>query len=156
MTPAVVLLQNHAIPHQVLEYSHDPGSASYGQEAADKLGVPAQQVFKTLVAELDSQQLVVAIVPVTTTLSLKQLAKAASGKKASMADKTKVQRSTGYVLGGVSPLAQKKPLKTFIDEQAFTYTTIYVSGGKRGVELAINPQDLARVLNAKFVAITQA
>ncbi|MGB2181651.1 MAG: YbaK/EbsC family protein, partial [Pseudomonadales bacterium] len=108
MTPAIVLAEKVGIDFQVLSYDHDPQSTAYGLEAAAKLGVPAEQIFKTLVVKLDAKQLAVAIVPVTGNLNLKHLAKALKAKKAAMAAGDEVQRSTGYILGGVSPLGQKK------------------------------------------------
>lgn len=110
MTPAINLLRQQKITHQVHEYSHDPGAASYGLEAAEKLGLDPQQVFKTLVVQIDGKSLAVAIIPVAAKLGMKQIAKATGGKKAEMADPAAVERSTGYVLGGVSPLGQKRRL----------------------------------------------
>ncbi len=155
MTPAITLLQKKSIAHQVHEYQHDPSHPSFGLEAAEKMQVEAERVFKTLVVKLDSHCLVVAIVPVEAKLSLKAIAKAAGGKKAMMADKNEVERSTGYVLGGVSPLAQKKRLKTVIDSSAKVFESIFVSGGKRGLELQLHASDLARVVGATFAQIVQ-
>ncbi len=151
MTPAINLARKHNIPHQIHDYAHDPGHPSYGQEAADKLGVDAQRVFKTLVAKLDRRQLVVAVIPVSEQLNLKQLASAAAAKKAEMADKAEVQRVTGYVLGGVSPLGQKRLLATYIDQSASGFATIYVSAGRRGLEIELAPGDLQSMLNAEIV-----
>lgn len=152
MTPAINLARQQKISHQVHEYTHDPASASYGLEAAEKLGVPAEQVFKTLVAEVDGQ-LVVGVVPVIGQLNLKALAKAAGGKKAAMADPAKVARTTGYVLGGVSPLGQKKRLPTFIDASAASLAQIYISAGRRGLEIQLSPQDLQKLTSARFVEL---
>ena len=121
MTPAVLLLKKLKVPHQVLEYQHDPHAESYGLEAATKLGLAPAHVFKTLVAALDGKELVTAIVPVDQLLNMKQLAKAAGAKKAAMAAAADVERSSGYVLGGVSPLGQKKLLRTFIDQSAAAF-----------------------------------
>ncbi|CAN0589614.1 unnamed protein product, partial [Ectocarpus sp. 12 AP-2014] len=129
MTPAINAARNASIDYTLHEYPHDPGSASYGHEAADKLGVAPDRVFKTLVVAIDGRELAVGVVPVSAMLNLKQIARAAHGKKAAMADKQHVQRSTGYVLGGVSPLGQKKPLKTFIDHSAEQFDTVFVSAG---------------------------
>ena len=112
MTPAINLAMKNNIVHSVHEYAHDAASESYGLEAAEKLGVPAERVFKTLVVSVDNKNLVVGVVPVSTMLSMKLIAKAAGGKKAVMAEQSDVERSTGYVLGGVSPLGQKKRLTT--------------------------------------------
>ena len=129
MTPAVTFAKKLKLDFELLEYQHDANAASFGLEAVEKLGLDEKSVFKTLVAELDTGELVVAIVPVSVNLNLKQLAKAAKAKKAKMAEPAKVERTTGYVLGGVSPLGQKKRLKTFIDTSAENLTTIYVSAG---------------------------
>lgn len=153
MTPAIDLARKEGISHTLHEYAHDPKSESYGAEAAEKLGVNPDQVFKTLVAETDRGELVVAVVPVSGSLNMKQLAKAVNGKKAAMADKQKVQRTTGYVLGGVSPLGQKKALITVIDSSAKNFSTIHVSAGRRGLEIELTPDDLARLTGARFADI---
>jgi Cys-tRNA(Pro)/Cys-tRNA(Cys) deacylase len=153
MTPAVDQARKAGIEHRIHEYSHDPSSESYGTEAAEKLGIPQQQVFKTLVVSLDAKTLAVGIVPVCTTLNLKRIAKAAGAKKATMADPAEVERTTGYVLGGVSPLGQKKRLKTFIDASATGFSTIHVSAGRRGLEIELSPQDLATLCGADFAEI---
>ena len=155
MTPAIALLINNNIAHKVHQYKHAPGAKSYGLEAAEKLGLEPAQVFKTLVVKLDDGCLCVAILPVESMLSMKLVAKAAGVKKACMADKGEVQRVTGYVLGGVSPLGQKKPLKTLIDLSAKTFKTLYVSAGKRGLEIEISPQDLVSLLSGQSVNIRQ-
>ena len=125
-------------------------------EAAEKMGVPPQRVFKTLVVSLDNHQQVVGIVPVSCMLSMKLIAKAAGAKKALMADKADVERSTGYVLGGVSPLGQKRRLKTIIDSSAQGFPTIYVSAGRRGLEIELSPADLKRLVDGQFAEIRQA
>lgn len=153
MTPAIKLAQQNNIQHTIHEYQHDANHASYGEEASEKLGVPQGQVFKTLVIQLDTRALVVCVIPVSHTLNLKAAAKAANSKKAVMADKQDVQRSTGYVLGGVSPLGQKKRLLTLIDDSANNYDTIYVSAGKRGLEIELTPQDLHNLCSARFADI---
>ena len=155
MTPAILLANKHKIPHSVHEYTHDPASESYGTEAAEKLGVPEARVFKTLVVSLDNKELAVGVVPVSAMLSMKLMAKAAGAKKAAMADKTDVERATGYVLGGVSPLGQKKRLKTIIDASANQFPTIYVSAGRRGLEIELNPEDLRKLVNGTFADICQ-
>ena len=156
MTPAITLVKKHKINHQVHEYTHDVTAESYGLEAVEKLGIPAERVFKTLVVQVDARELVVGIVPVAGMLSLKAMAKAAGGKKAVMADKALVERTTGYVVGGVSPLGQKKRLKTVIDTTARDFDTINVSAGRRGLEIELSPGDLLQVLNAQYADIAQS
>ncbi len=153
MTPAVKALQRARIPFEVREYAHDPRATSYGLEAAEALGIDAASVFKTLLAELDGRELVVAIVPVDAMLNLKALAKAAGGKRAQMADPAAAERSTGYVRGGISPFGQKKRLRTFVDDSVNALETVHVSGGRRGLEIAIAPADLLRAAAAKAAAI---
>jgi len=153
MTPAVKLLKKQKIHHTLHEYQHDANHGSYGLEAAEKIGVSPEQVFKTLVVELETKQMVVCIVPVSHSLNLKSAAKAVKAKKATMADKNDVMRSTGYVLGGISPLGQKKRLPTLIDESAQNFSRIYVSAGKRGMDIALAPQDLLKLCGAQFADI---
>lgn len=153
MTPAIHSAKQAGFAFQLHEYDHDPAAPSYGLEAAEKLGVAAEQVFKTLVVKLDGKQLAVGIVSVTRQLSLKQIAKAAGAKKAAMAEPSEVERATGYVLGGVSPLGQKKSLVTFIDHSAEAFATIYVSAGRRGLEIELAPGDLAKLSRARFVPL---
>lgn len=155
MTPAINLAKKAQIAFKVHEYQHDPASESYGLEAAEKLGLVPVQVFKTLVVSLEGKELAVGILPVDTHLSMKHIAKAANAKKAEMADKALVARTTGYVLGGVSPLGQKKLLKTFIDSSALQLATMYVSAGRRGLEIELAPQDLQALTRAAFVDLVQ-
>jgi len=159
MTPAIDVAREAGIEHQVHQYHHDPASTGYGTEAAEKLGLNPACVFKTLVVAVDgaadTKILVVAIVPVNAMLSMKLIAKAAGGKKAVMADKQQVQRSSGYVLGGVSPLGQKRPLPTFIDESAQLFEGIHVSAGRRGLEIELAPDDLATLTLGRFVTLRQ-
>lgn len=150
MTPAIKLLQQRKLPHEVLPYEHDPSAAAYGLEAAEKLGEDPAIVFKTLVAQIDKQSLVVAIIPVAQRLNLKKLAKACNGKKAAMATPDDVQRSTGYVLGGVSPLGQKKRLPTVIHDSAKDLSRILVSGGKRGLDIALSPSVLSTETRGQY------
>jgi len=142
MTPAVNIAKKAKIAYTLHSYTHDPASASYGEEASEKLGISADRVFKTLVAQIDGREFVVAVIPVSSMLSMKQIAKAAEGKKAEMANGSDVERSSGYLLGGVSPLGQKKRLKTFIDSSAENFPTIYVSAGRRGLEIELSPNSL--------------
>lgn len=155
MTPAVNSAKKAKIKFSVHQYEHDSGHASYGLEAAEKLAIAAERVFKTLVVKLDAKQLIVAILPVNSMLNMKHVAKACGGRKAEMADKAEVQRSTGYVLGGVSPLGQKKSLKTVIDQPAQLYSTIYVSGGRRGLEIELAATDLQTLTRAMFAPLSQ-
>jgi Cys-tRNA(Pro)/Cys-tRNA(Cys) deacylase len=155
MTPGILAAKNAKISYTIHEYTHDPSSESYGSEAAEKMGVPEVRVFKTLVVALDSRDLVVGVVPVSSMLSMKLIAKAAGAKKATMAAASDVARSTGYVLGGVSPLGQKKRLKTFIDASAELFSSVYVSAGRRGLEIELSPNDLRSLTNGVFAEICQ-
>lgn len=150
MTPATKQLKKHNISFETHQYQHDSNASSFGLEAVEKLSLDAKQVFKTLVVCCDTQQLVVAIVPVNLKLNLKSLAKILKVKKVKMADAKRVEASTGYVLGGVSPLGQKKHLSTVIDISAKEFDKIYVSGGRRGLEIELAPQDLCTVCMAIF------
>ena len=153
MTPALDLLKKHRAEHRVHSYEHDPKSASYGLEAAEKLGLDPQQVFKTLLASSEKGELLVAVVPVGGTLDLKALAHAAGVKKCEMADPASAQRATGYLVGGISPLGQKKRLRTFIDDSAQNFATIHVSAGRRGLEVELAAVVLAEYTQGKFAGI---
>ena len=153
MTPALDLLKKVRAEHRVHSYEHDPKAASYGLEAAEKLNLEPAQVFKTLLASSEKNELMVAVVPVVGSLDLKALAQAAGVKKVEMADPAAAQRATGYLLGGISPLGQKKRLRTFIDESAKAFETIYVSAGRRGLEVELAPAVLAEHTQAKFAPI---
>lgn len=142
-TPAIVAAQHAGIAFHTHEYEHDPRVESYGLEAADALGLDPGRVFKTLVVDLDGT-LAVAIVPVASQLDLRAL-----GKRASLADATRAERATGYVLGGISPLGQRRPLPTLVDGSALEHETIFVSGGRRGLELELAPADLVRLTGAE-------
>ena len=154
MTPAIDLATKQKVAFKVHHYEHDPNVESYGEEAAANLKLNPAQVFKTLVVELNTGELVVGIVPVSGSLNLKAIASAAGAKKAIMADRHKVQRSSGYVIGGVSPIAQRKRLATIIDASAKHFETIFVSAGKRGLDIELAANDLALLTKAKFVAIS--
>ncbi|MEX2335090.1 MAG: Cys-tRNA(Pro) deacylase [Pseudohongiella sp.] len=156
MTPGINIAKKAGVSHRIHEYSHDAGAQSYGLEAAEKMGVMPQQVFKTLVVALETKALAVAVLPVSAMLNMKQIARAAGAKRASMAAAADVQRSTGYVLGGVSPLGQKKALPTFIDESARRFDTIFVSAGRRGLEIELSPDDLAALTGASYAALSDA
>ena len=147
MTPAVVVAERAGIPFTLHAYEHDPKAESYGLEAAAKTGVDPARVFKTLVVSLDGK-LSVAIVPVAAQLDLRAL-----GKRAELADRAAAERATGYVLGGISPLGQRKPLPTLVDESALTFPSIYVSAGRRGLELELAPDDLVRLTGARIAPI---
>ena len=153
MTPSINAIKQAQVPYKVYEYEHQASCHSYGLEASEKLGLPLEQVFKTLVIELDTHELVVAVIPVSHQLNMKALAKAAKAKKAKMAEPSDVERTTGYVLGGVSPLGQKKQLRTFIDSSANNFTTIFVSAGRRGLEIEISPDDLIYLAGANKAQI---
>lgn len=155
MTPAIKTLEKAKASFKIHEYSHDPSAESYGLEAAEKLGVEDTRVFKTLVVMLDGKDYAVAVIPVAQMLSMKQIAKAGGAKKAAMADKIAVERITGYVLGGVSPLGQKKRLKTFIDDSAQTFPSIFVSAGRRGLEVELSADLLKLHTGASFAPLTQ-
>ena len=149
-TPAVRAAEEAGIPFRLHEYEHDPGAASYGDEAAEKLDVEAERLFKTLVVSVDGA-LAVALVPVTAQLDLKAL-----GKRVQLADKGQAQRTTGYVSGGTSPLGQRKRLPTHIDASALDHSTILVNGGRRGLQMELDPRDLARLTDAKVHPIASA
>ncbi|MFT6100421.1 MAG: Cys-tRNA(Pro)/Cys-tRNA(Cys) deacylase [Arenicella sp.] len=154
MTPAIELATKYKVAFTVHQYQHNSKAESYGDEAAVSLGADPKQVFKTLVVELNSGELAVGVVPVSGSLNLKAIANAANAKKAAMADKLKVQRSSGYVLGGVSPIGQRKPLTTIIDSSANNFSTVFVSAGKRGLEIELSASDLANLTSATFAPIS--
>lgn len=157
MTPAIQIAKRAKIVYTLHKYQHDSDSQSYGEEAASLLDLAPAQVFKTLLVSLvDSQenQLAVAILPVSHQLNLKAFAKIIKIKKVTMADPQKAQNVTGYLLGGISPLGQKKRLAMIIDESAFEFDTIYVSAGKRGLEIQLSAGDLVAITGAKIGLIT--
>jgi Cys-tRNA(Pro)/Cys-tRNA(Cys) deacylase len=149
-TPGIAAAEEAGIVHSVHPYEHDPKSESYGLEAAERLGVDPARVLKTLVVDLDGS-LEVAVVPVEAQLDLRAL----GGKRSRMADPRDVERSTGYVLGGVSPLGQRRRLPTTVDESALEHETVFVSAGRRGLELELEPNDLVRLTNASVRAIAR-
>jgi len=152
-TPATKLLTSAGVKFTEHEYSHDPNSTSFGLEAAEKLGVDPHRVFKTLIANVD-EIFAVAIVPVNQQVSLKSLSRTLGAKRAAMADPAHAARLTGYVVGGISPLGQKRLLTTVIDASAQDFETILVSGGRRGFDIELSPSDLAELLSAVFAEIT--
>ncbi len=153
MTPGILAAKKAGVPFTVHEYDHDPSAPSFGKEAAEKLGIPPERVFKTLVVRLDGRERAVGVIPVNSMLSMKAIAKAAGAKKAEMAPQADVERSTGFVLGGVSPLGQKKRLRTFIDVSAEGFETVFVSAGKRGLDMEMAPGDLGAVCGATFAPL---
>jgi Cys-tRNA(Pro)/Cys-tRNA(Cys) deacylase len=160
-TPATVALTGAGVDFTVHPYDHDPRAASFGLEAAEQLGVPAERVLKTLVARLDAApgsgrrgELVVGIVPVTGRLDLKALARALGGSRALMADPADAERATGYVTGGISPVGQRRPLRTVLDSSALEHPSVFVSGGRRGLDVELAPADLAAVTSATAAPIS--
>ncbi|MFE4832271.1 Cys-tRNA(Pro) deacylase [Streptomyces sp. NPDC056672] len=153
-TPATVALTAAGTAYTLHAYEHDPASASYGEEAAEALGVSPDRVFKTLVADVDGE-LTVAVVPVAGSLDLKALAAAVGGKRAAMADPAAAERTTGYVRGGISPLGQRKRLRTVLDASAESHPTICVSAGRRGLEVELSPKDLATLTTATLAPIAR-
>jgi Cys-tRNA(Pro)/Cys-tRNA(Cys) deacylase len=151
-TPATVALTRAKVPYTVHAYDHDPAADSYGLEAAELLGLDPDRVFKTLFTSVDGT-LVVGIVPVSGQLDLKAVAAAVGGKKAVMADPAAAERASGYVVGGISPVGQRRAHPTVLDLSALEHETVYVSGGKRGLDLEIAPADLIRVTGATPAAI---
>lgn len=154
-TPAIVAAERAGIPYEALEYAHDPHAASYGVEAAEALGLDPARVYKTLLLAVDGARLVVALVPVAARVNPKALAAAAGGKRAEMAEPAAAERATGYVVGGISPLGQRRALPTIIDRSALDHDTVYVSAGRRGLELALAPADLIRLTRATTAPIAE-
>jgi Cys-tRNA(Pro)/Cys-tRNA(Cys) deacylase len=148
-TPAIAAAEQAGIAFAVHEYEHDPAAESYGLEAAEALGLDPARVFKTLVVDLDGK-LAVAIVPVEAQVDLRSF-----GKRVAMADPARAESATGYVLGGISPLGQRRPLPTTIDASALEHETIHVSAGRRGLELELDPNELVRLTNAAVRAIVR-
>jgi Cys-tRNA(Pro)/Cys-tRNA(Cys) deacylase len=146
-TPATVALTRAGIAFTLHEYAHDPRAESYGLEAAAALGLDPARVFKTLMANAD-QRLAVAVVPVSGQLDLKAFARVLGASRAGLADKAAAERATGYVVGGISPIGQKRAHPTVLDSSALDHPTIYVSAGRRGLDLEIAPEDLVRITGA--------
>ncbi|MDX6260476.1 MAG: Cys-tRNA(Pro)/Cys-tRNA(Cys) deacylase [Kribbellaceae bacterium] len=153
-TPATVALTKAGMTFTTHAYEHDPAAKSYGLEAAEALGLQPEQVFKTLLVEVDGK-LSVGVVPVDKQLDLKAVAAALNGKKAAMADPAAAERITGYVVGGISPIGQKRPLPTVVDASATDHETVYVSGGRRGLDLGLSPADLIKLTSARTAPIAR-
>ncbi len=165
MTPAVAAAARAGVPHRVLTYAHDPAAPSYALEAADALGVPPARVLKTLVARLEHASpdaagrrpaLAVALVPADRQLDLKALADALGARRATLAPPADAERATGYVVGGISPLAQRRALPAVVDAGALAHPEVFVSAGRRGVELALAPADLVRLTGARVAPVSRA
>jgi Cys-tRNA(Pro)/Cys-tRNA(Cys) deacylase len=157
-TPATLALTNAGVEFTVRTYEHDPSVAaqgSYGEEAAVALGVDPARVFKTLLGRVD-HDLAVAIVPVSGQLDLKAFAQALQGKRAQMADPADAERVTGYVVGGISPVGQKRRLPTVVDASALDHATVLVSGGRRGMDIELAPADLVSVTGARVAPVSRS
>lgn len=155
MTPAILLVRKSGVPHEVLEYEHDPSAASYGREAVDALDLDEATVFKTLVADVEGKGLVCGVVPVGRMLDLKALADALGGRRAKMAEAADAERATGYVLGGISPLGQRKQLPVVLDASALELERMYCSAGRRGLELALAPSDFVKLAKARTARLAR-
>jgi Cys-tRNA(Pro)/Cys-tRNA(Cys) deacylase len=155
MTPAIAAAKKAKIWFAVHEYEHDPAAESFGKESAEKLETDPARVFKTLVVAVSERDLAVMVVPVLHQLDLKLAAKALGVKKAAMADVKQVERATGYVLGGVSPLGQKKRLPTVVDASAAEHASVFVSGGRRGLDIELAPSDLCALTGGVFAPVAR-
>ena len=154
MTPAIEAARRANIRHRIIEYESSV-SRDYGLEAAAAVGVSTEMVYKTLVAKLDAKRLVVALVPVSSELDLKALATLAEAKRAEMATPQEAERATGYVVGGISPLGQRRRLETYIDAAVMKLTNVYVSAGRRGLEIELAPDDLVACCQARLGSIAR-
>ncbi len=155
MTPAIRAAEKARVPFEVLEYVHDPAAESFGLEAAQALGLDPALVFKTLVVQTDAGQFAVALVPVSMSLDLKAIAHALGAKKAALAEPAAAERVTGYVVGGISPLGQRRALRTVVDASAAGLARMYVSAGRRGLQIALAPADLLRLCRGEYAPIAR-
>ena len=155
MTPALAIVEREGIDHELREYEHHADAESFGREAADALGLDPAVVFKTLVVQLDGERLAAALVPVAGSLDLKAAAAALGARRAAMAEVRAAERSTGYVAGGISPLGQRRRLPTVIDESAMTLERVWVSAGRRGLQLGIAPEALVRLTSAVVAPVAR-
>ncbi|MFB9886125.1 Cys-tRNA(Pro) deacylase [Balneatrix alpica] len=155
MTPAIKSMEQAKLSFSIHSYEHDPKAPAYGLEAAEKLGLSPEQVFKTLIIKVDAKQLAVAVIPVAKQLDLKAAAAALKGKKAEMAPVPEAERATGYIVGGISPLGQKKRLPLLLDHSALTQDKIYISAGRRGLEIALAANDLLKLSAGQAAALTR-
>lgn len=155
ITPAIRALERARVPFDILRYDHDPAATSYGLEAVELLHLPPSSVFKTLVVTTDAGRPAVALVPAHRSLDLKAMADALGARRAAMALPADAERATGYVLGGISPLGQKRRLPTVIDASALELPVIHVSAGRRGLEIALAPTDLVRLCDARTAVIAR-
>jgi len=158
VTPAVRAAKRAKIDFSVHEYAHDPNNSRFGMEAAEKLGIDPARVFKTLLVDLNgnSKSLAVAIVPVNAQLDLKAMAKACQAKKVVMAEPAIAERTTGYVVGGISPLGQKRPLPTVLDKSAQSFDTVLVNAGRRGMDIELKPADLKELAGAVLAKVSRS
>jgi Cys-tRNA(Pro)/Cys-tRNA(Cys) deacylase len=154
MTPAINTAKKAKIKFKIHQYDHDPDTKAFGDEAADKLEISSDRIFKTLVVSTETNELALGVIPVSKMLNLKSCAAALDAKKSSLANQKDAERATGYVRGGISPLGQKKRLSTIIDESALNFKTIYVSAGKRGLDIELSPKDLKRLVGGRFASIS--
>jgi Cys-tRNA(Pro)/Cys-tRNA(Cys) deacylase len=154
MTPAVKAAEKAGIAFTLHRYEHDAEAEAFGLEAAEKLGVAPERMFKTLIAQIDAKQLVMVLVPVAARLDLKKLANLAEGKKADLASPAAAERATGYVIGGISPLGGRKQLPVFIDHTVANHATIFVSAGQRGLQMELTPEDLIRLTSGTTAHVT--
>jgi Cys-tRNA(Pro)/Cys-tRNA(Cys) deacylase len=153
VTPAIEILRELGIPHEILEYQPDRSRSSYGRQAAEALEVEPERVFKTLLVTLDDGSVAVGMVPVDARLDLKAIAAAAGAKRALMTSPAEAERRTGYVVGGISPFGQKRTAPTFVDECATAFDLVFCSAGRRGLEICLAPSAFVAVLSADFAPI---
>lgn len=155
MTPAIRAAEKARVPFEILEYVHDPAAESFGLEAAHALGLDPALVFKTLVVQTEAGQLAVGLVPVSASLDLKAMAHALGAKKAALAEPAAAERVTGYVVGGISPLGQRRALRTVVDASAAALPRMCVSAGRRGLQIALAPAGLLRLCRGEYAAIAR-